>query len=55
MHRLRAVPAVKLLNSNHEVVDAGAVRAVDPFTAITDAVYFLVEADGTAKRDVCLG
>jgi hypothetical protein len=44
----------ELLNSNDEVIDTGAVGAVDPFTAVHDAVNFSVEADGTALGDVSL-
>ncbi len=52
MRRLRA--AVELLNSNDEVVDAGAVGAVGPLASITDAVDFIIQADGAALGDTQL-
>ena len=46
--------AVLLLDSEDEVVDAGTVGAIDPLAIITDAVDFVVEADGAADVDAGL-
>lgn len=51
----RVLSTVQLLNSNDEVVDAGAVGAVFPFAAVADAVDFLVEAKGATRRNISLG
>lgn len=45
---------VQLLNSEDEIVDAGAVGAVLPLVIIADAVDFVVEADGAADGYVGL-
>lgn len=45
---------VQLLDSEDEVVDAGAVRAVLPLVVVADAVDFVVEADGAADCHVGL-
>jgi hypothetical protein len=45
---------VQLLDGENEVVDAGTVGAVLPLVVVTDAVDFVVEADGTADRHVGL-
>ena len=50
----RSRRAVKLLNSDDEIVDAGAVGAIDPLSPITDAIVFVVESDGAAYGDVGL-
>lgn len=52
MSRLRR--AVQLLDSENEVVDARAVRAVLPLIVVADAVDFVVESDGAANRHVGL-
>lgn len=45
---------VQLLNSEDEVVDAGAVGAVLPLVIIADAVDFIVKTDGAADGYVGL-
>ena len=51
----RVLSTVQLLNSDDEVVDAGAVGTVFPFAAVTDAVDFFVEANGATRRNISLG
>lgn len=52
MSRLRR--AGQLLDSENQVVDARAVRAVLPLVVVADAVDFVVESDGAANRHVGL-
>lgn len=43
-----SVTPPQLLDSDDEVVDAGAMGAVPPLAVVADAVDFVVEADGAA-------
>ena len=42
---------VKLLDGDDEVIYAGAVGAVRPFSVVADAIYLIVEADRAAFCD----
>ncbi|RXG41784.1 hypothetical protein VDGE_30536 [Verticillium dahliae] len=53
--RSRYHPLAVLLNRNDQVIDARAVRALRPLSAVADVVDLVVESDGLREGDAGVG